>query len=53
MKQMEATELLLLGDGRVYYIDQRDWNRARWAYDYADKFLSWRDSAGYVNFTAP
>ena len=48
---MEATDLML-GDGRVGYLEQRDWNKARWAYDYADKFLPWLDVAGYVSFDA-
>ena len=48
---MEATDLML-GDGRVGYLEQRDWNRARWAYEYANKFLPWLDMAGYVSFDA-
>lgn len=47
---MEANDLLL-GDGRVGYLEHSEWKKARWAYDYADKFLPWLDSAGYVNFT--
>lgn len=48
---MEANDLML-GDGRVGYLEQRDWNRARWAYEYANKFLPWLDMAGYVSFDA-
>lgn len=48
---MEATDLML-GDGRVGYLEYSEWKKARWAYDYADKFLPWLDIAGYVSFDA-
>ena len=49
---MDATDLML-GDGRVGYLEYSEWKRARWAYDYADTFLQWLWSAGNVNFNVP
>lgn len=43
---------LMLGDGRVGYLEYAEWNKAKWAYDYAGKFLPWLEIAGYVNFDA-
>lgn len=42
---------LLLGDGRVGYLEMSDWNRARWAQSYSTHFLPWLKIAGYVDFS--
>lgn len=34
----------------VGYLDMKEWNRARWAYDYAFRFMPWLRIAGYVSF---
>lgn len=45
---MESTMRLQLSE--VGYLTMREWNRARWAYDYAFRFLPWLRVAGYVSF---
>lgn len=45
---MESTERLEHED--VGYLSIKEWNRARWAAEYALKFLPWLRIAGYVRF---
>lgn len=42
-----------LATGDVGYLTIADWKRARWAFDYAPKFLPWLKDAGHVNFNVP
>lgn len=49
---MEATDLAAEGVG---YLEMRDYNRARWAWEQshpASPFMAWLKIAGYVSFTA-
>lgn len=52
-EKMEATDLGNLADEGVGYLDMRDYNRARWAWEQshpAAPFMQWLRVAGYVSF---
>lgn len=48
---MQNSEPAHLAAEGVGYLDMRDYNKARWAFEYSRKFLPWLRIAGYVSFT--